>query len=74
MITSRETKDIFTFEKAGLFLKCTPDKTLPLKGESCSGRKQHYIQTTHKVRMNTIGWTKHECFRKTVLADNREVN
>ena len=38
MISDRDTKDIFNIDEMGLFFKCTPNKTLAFKGESCSGK------------------------------------
>ena len=32
-------KDIFNCDETGLFYKCMPNKTLSLKGETCSGGK-----------------------------------
>lgn len=58
MISDRDAKDIFNVDETGLFFKCTPDKTLAFKGESCSGGKHSKERITLLLGANMDGSEK----------------
>lgn len=57
-IQDRNAKDIFNVDETGLFYKCTPDKTLTLKNERCSGGKLSKERVTLLVGANMDGSEK----------------
>lgn len=58
MIESTPAKDIFNVDETGLFFKCTPNKTLAFKGETCSGGKNSKERVTLLVGANMDGSEK----------------
>lgn len=58
MIEDTEPKNIFNVDETGLFYKCTPDKTLAFKEESCSGGKLSKDRVTLLVGANMDGSQK----------------
>ena len=51
-------ENIFNADETGLFWKCLPDKTLTLKGETCSGGKKSKDRITVLVCANMTGSQK----------------
>ena len=51
-------EDIFNADETGLFWKCLPDKSLTLKGETCSGGKRSKDRITALVCANMTGSQK----------------
>ncbi|KAF0687681.1 tigger transposable element-derived protein 4-like [Aphis craccivora] len=40
LLKEYDSKDIFNADEFGLFFKCTPDRTLTFKGDTCHGGKK----------------------------------
>ena len=55
LLSEFEPENIFNADETGLFWKCLPDKTLNLKGETCSGGKKSKEQITVLVCTNMTG-------------------
>lgn len=58
IIADTDPANIFNVDETGLFYKCTPDKTLALKGEVCSTGKLSKERVTILVGANMTGSEK----------------
>lgn len=53
-----DEKDVFNADETGLFFKCTPDKTMHVKGEACHGGKRSKERITLLFCANMNGSEK----------------
>lgn len=53
-----DEKDVFNADETGLFFKCTPDKTMHVKGEACHGGKRSKERITLLFCANMNGTEK----------------
>lgn len=58
MIGDTDDKDVFNVDKTGLFYKCTSDKTMTFKKETCSGGQRSKERITVLVGANMDGSEK----------------
>ena len=60
IISRYESRDIYSADEFGLFYKALPTKSMHLKGENCSGRKNSKIRLTGIAASNMCG-KKFQC-------------
>ncbi|KAL4103570.1 hypothetical protein QTP88_018931 [Uroleucon formosanum] len=58
LLKEYDSKDIFNADEFGLFFKCTPDRTLTFKGDTCHGGKKSKERVTVMVGANMTGTEK----------------
>jgi len=58
LLKEYDSNDIFNADEFGLFFKCTPDRTLTFKGDSCHGGKKSKERVTVMVGVNMTGTEK----------------
>ena len=58
LLSKFQSYDIFNADETGLIWKCLPDKTLHMKGETCSGGKKSKERITVLVCANMTGTEK----------------
>lgn len=55
LLKEYDSNDIFNADEFGLFFKCTPDRTMTFKGDSCHGGKKSKERVTVMVGANMTG-------------------
>lgn len=58
IVKDYDEKDVFNADETGLFFKCTPDKTMHVKGEACHGGKRSKERITLLFCVNMNGTEK----------------